>query len=296
MAEFLGLTAPNSPTPVLPGGTSETGSASLAFSGSPLSVPLALRQVSAAQGTNASEQTTCVKDSNLDEATLERLRRCMERTGIFFTDLELLWLALNHASSANNSLDSNERLEFLGDSLLGFVASQLLYLHYPGMREGEMTRMKALMVSSKWCSRFSEELGLRDFVQLGKGITHNGLSEKVMGNLFEAFIGAVLVDQGSERAQDVVRKILVKFLPEIEVESDSDNPKSDLQHIARREFNAAPNYDVIDESGPDHQKNFLIRVRILQMLFPPAWGTSKKKAEKQAARNALRVLREIGIS
>jgi ribonuclease-3 len=296
MAEILGITAPASPTPVLPGGTSETDFASLAFTGTPLSVPLAIRHTPTAQGTNASEQTTCVKDSNLDEATLERLRRCMERTGIFFKNLELLRLALNHASSANNSLDSNERLEFLGDSLLGFVASELLYRQFPGMREGELTRMKALMVSSKWCSRFSEELGLREFVQLGKGITHNGLSEKVMGNLFEAFVGAIHDDQGRERAYDFVGELLVKFLPEIEVESDSDNPKSDLQQIAQREFNAAPIYDVIEESGPDHQKNFLIRVRILQMLFPPAWGTSKKKAEKQAARNALRVLRDIGIT
>ncbi len=226
----------------------------------------------------------------LDEATMERLNRCMKRTGVEFHDPRLLLLALTHASCAGNSGESNERLEFLGDSLLGFVASELLFTQYRDKQEGELTRMKALMVSSKWCSRFCSELGLREYMQLGKGIAHDGVSEKVQGNLFEAFVGAVFADSGYESARKLLRRLLDKFLPEIVIEADWDNPKSDLQHIAQRDFNASPVYDIVASSGPDHQKVFEIRVRIGTLVFPPATGSSKRAAEKQAARNALNEL------
>lgn len=255
------------------------------------SVPLAVTPTRA-EGADANRPTNRGERVDFDEETLDRLHRCMDRTGVKFGNLSLLWLALRHASAANNSLDSNERLEFFGDSILGHAASELLYFQYPEKQEGDLTRMKALMVSSKWCSRFCADLGLRDYMQLGKGIQLNGISEKVLGNLFEAFIGGVAADSGSARAQDLLNGILRKFLAEIEAEADSDNPKSDLQHIAQREFNASPVYEVVEESGPDHQKSFRIQVRIGKLSFPPAIGSSKRTAEKQAARNALNALRD----
>jgi ribonuclease-3 len=231
-------------------------------------------------------------NASLDDVTIDRLRRCMARTGIEFRNLETLRLALTHASSASNSLDSNERLEFLGDSLLGFIASHLLFNEYRDKQEGDLTRMKALMVSSKWCSRFCLELGLREYMQLGKGIVHDGVSEKVLGNLFEAFVGAVLADRGYDVARGLLHRLLTKFLPEIAAEADWDNPKSDLQHIAQRDFNASPVYDIVASSGPDHQKIFEIRVRINSTVFPAATGSSKRMAEKEAAHNALNVLKQ----
>lgn len=255
------------------------------------SVPSA-QKATKAEGIDASWPTKRGERVDFDEETLDRLNRCMDRTGVRFRNLYLLWLALRHASAANNSLDSNERLEFLGDSILGHAASELLFFQYPEKQEGDLTRMKALMVSSKWCNRFCADLGLRDYIQLGKGIQLNGVSEKVLGNLFEAFIGGVAADSGSARAQTLLNGILNKFLAEIEAEADSDNPKSDLQHIAQREFNASPVYEVVEESGPDHQKSFRIQVRIVKQSFPPAIGSSKRTAEKQAARNALNALRE----
>ncbi len=282
------------PSPTLDGGGADTGAANVFPANPNTSVPVPFPG-STAEGTHANHPSNHGKDATLDEETLDRLRRCMQRTGISFKNLWLLRLALTHASSATNALDSNERLEFLGDSLLGLVASELLYERYPERLEGDLTRMKALMVSSKWCSRFCNELGLREFMQLGKGISHNSISDKVLGNLFEAFYGAVLADGGVMRARDLLRTLLTKFLPVIEAASNKDNPKSDLQQVAQRHFNASPVYELIQESGPDHQKTFQIRVRIHQMVFPPAWGTSKKEAEKKAAWNALNELLRQGI-
>lgn len=228
-------------------------------------------------------------DANL--ALAENLQICQERVGYQFQNLALLKSALTHSSGAPFRLASNERLEFLGDSILGAVVCEYLFHNYPESLEGELTKIKSVVVSRQTCAKISTRLGLEDFLILGKGMSsHPNLPKSLLSDVFESLVAAVYLDAGLETAREFVLK---QVLPEIESAVESShggNYKSQLQQFAQREYGTTPVYQLLDEKGPDHSKCFKISVQLGFHQYQPAWGRNKKEAEQKAAMNALNVL------
>ena len=227
-------------------------------------------------------------DSN--EAT--RLERCEQRLGYKFRDIQFLEAALTHASGADHRLSSNERLEFLGDAILGLVVCEQLFTQFPAQLEGDLTKLKSIVVSRMTCAKISQALGLREFLVLGKGMTTNpGVPPSVLSDVLESLIAAIYLDGGMEPAREFV---LAYFGPEIESAAAGDtggNYKSLLQQFAQREHGVTPTYHLMDEKGPDHSKCFKMSAQIGRDRYAPAWGRSKKESEQRAAHNAICELR-----
>lgn len=221
------------------------------------------------------------------------LAQCQERLGYRFRDPRMLRAALTHSSSADVRGDSNERLEFFGDAVLGLVICQALFERLPDAQEGELTKIKSAVVSRRVCARVSDALRLGEFLQLGQGMEGGEqLPRSLSAAVLEAVIAAIYLDGGLEPA---CRFILTQFDDELRATTESGhqfNYKSQLQHHAQRELGATPEYDILDEKGPDHSKCFEIAVSIGVRQFPGGWGPSKKEAEQKAA---LLALRELGV-
>ncbi len=216
------------------------------------------------------------------------LQGCEERICYTFTDKRLLQSALTHASGAEHRLASNERLEFLGDAILGAVVCELLYRQFPQYLEGDLTRIKSIVVSRQTCAKISEGLRMQEFLILGKGMTtHPSVPPSLLADVFESLVAGIYLDGGTEAA----RKFLEHHMaPEIELAAGGEmgnNYKSMLQQLAQRENGMTPTYQLLDEKGPDHSKCFKIAAQVGSNRFEAAWGRNKKEAEQRAARNAL---------
>jgi ribonuclease-3 len=223
-------------------------------------------------------------------AEADTLAACQEAIGYQFQQPELLRAALTHTSVANHRSASNERLEFLGDAVLGLICCEQLYRHYPDYQEGDMTKVKSVVVSRRSCARMGRKLHLSEFLFLGKGMrrSHEGPAN-LLADAFESLVGAIYLDGGLEAVKPLVLKLL---LPEIEAVAAGahSNHKSMLQQLAQREFGDCPKYKVLDEQGPDHNKCFKVAAEIAKVTYPAAWGANKKDAEQKAAMNALAAL------
>lgn len=217
-----------------------------------------------------------------------KLRHCEEVIGYTFQNRSLLTAALTHASGAEHRLASNERLEFLGDAVLGLVVCEILFQRYPEYLEGDLTRVKSTVVSRQTCARVSQRLGLERFLILGKGMAATPrLPDSLLADVFESLIAALYLDGGAEPARNFIEREI-----ELEIESavqgrGGDNYKSHLQQLAQRVFGNTPIYQLLDERGPDHSKCFEVAALVGDTQFPSAWGRNKKEAEQRAARNAL---------
>ncbi len=218
----------------------------------------------------------------------QRLDECESVLQYHFRDRELLRRCLTHASVAQSRLASNERLEFLGDAILGAVVCEILYHRFPDNPEGELTRIKSIVVSRTICATISQKLGLERFLLLGKGLTsYDTVPTSIMAAVFESLVAGIHLDGGMEAARCFIKRLMV---PEIELaikSSHGHNYKSFLQQLAQKTFGQTPIYRVLDEKGPDHSKCFNVSAMIGSRLFPSAWGPSKKEAEQSAAENAL---------
>jgi ribonuclease-3 len=211
-----------------------------------------------------------------------------------FNDHELLARALTHASLVDSRLQSNERLEFLGDAVLGLVVCSDLYNSFCDQLEGEMTKIKSTVVSRKVCAEIAQGLGLDELLRLGKGMSkHASLPGSVLAAVFESLVGALYLDGGLEKAREFVLRVM---RPRIEAAARSghqQNFKSVLQQSAQQTLGQTPQYLVLDEKGPDHAKCFEVAVEIGARRFSSCWGPSKKQAEQDAA---LLALKELGIA
>lgn len=213
---------------------------------------------------------------------------CQDVLGYTFHNPAFLRSALTHASGADHRLASNERLEFLGDAILGAIVCELLYLKFPESLEGELTRIKSVVVSRRTCAKISERLGFEEFLILGKGMgSQEQTPSSVLADVFESLVGAIYLDGGMEAA----KRFIVRHI-EAEIDETVDghmgtNHKSNLQQVAQRQFGETPTYLLLDEKGPDHSKCFQIAAQIGKHYYPPAWGKNKKDAEQRAAFNAL---------
>jgi len=226
----------------------------------------------------------------VDESTLQQ---CEELMGYHFNDSGLLALSLTHASVAPTRVQSNERMEFLGDAVLGLVVCSTLYERHCDLMEGEMTRIKSAVVSRQTCAAVAEKLGLGPSLLLGKGMSaSSGLPPSVAAALFEAVIGAIYLDGGLEPAREFILRCITQHLDAALLDEHQRNYKSLLQQFSQRRWSRTPEYQVLDEKGPDHSKCFEISVSIDGRNFPSAWGKNKKEAEQLAAKRALDELQQ----
>ena len=221
------------------------------------------------------------------------LQHCQALIGYNFSNPDLLQLALTHASVALTRTESNERLEFLGDAVLGLAVCHELYSSQKDLLEGDMTKIKSAVVSRQTCANIAEETGISELVETGKGMTDQaGLPMSVMAAVFEAIIGAIYLDGGLEPAMRFILRHARPHIDEALTDEHQRNYKSALQQHAQRLYNTMPQYLVLDEKGPDHNKAFEVAVVINGRSFSSAWGKSKKEAEQEAARKALM---ELGL-
>jgi ribonuclease-3 len=220
--------------------------------------------------------------------TDEMLQQCEAALGYQFANRDLLRNCLTHASGANHRLASNERLEFLGDAIMGAVICEMLYKLFPEETEGELTRIKSIVVSRSTCAKVSEAMGLPKSLLLGKGLSINEtVPMSVAAAAFESLVAGLYLDGGLAAAQRVIERVMG---PEIELAGGVEhgrNYKSLLQQYAQKMFGETPIYRLLDEKGPDHSKCFKVAALIGQQSYHPAWGANKKAAEQRAAQNAL---------
>lgn len=216
------------------------------------------------------------------------LDECEEALEYRFHDRSLLERCLTHASIARTRLDSNERLEFLGDAVLGTIICELLFQQFPEYPEGELTRIKSVLVSRQTCAVVTERLGLQRFLRLGKGIAANDrIPSSILAGVIEALIAGVYLDGGLEAARTFIVRIMDEEIARATELSHGKNFKSLLQQLSQKSFGETPIYRLLDEKGPDHSKCFKIAAFIGAQGYPAAWGASKKEAEQRAACNAL---------
>ena len=218
----------------------------------------------------------------------ETLQQIEQIIGYKFSNSNLLAKAFTHSSSVDNRLLSNERLEFFGDAVLATVICQTLFERFPGYLEGELTKLKSLLVSRETCASVAKRLGLHKFLKVGKGMTRSrSLLGSLAAGLLEAVIAAIYIDGGFDAARSFILRTFAEPIEQADKEQAQGNYKSLLQQYSQEQFNVTPIYVLLDEKGPDHHKCFESEVVIAERHFKSAWGTNKKEAEQKAAFNAL---------
>ncbi len=218
------------------------------------------------------------------------LERLEEALGYHYKDQALLRRALSHASYANesrhNALHSYERLEFLGDSILGFVAAEYLYQTFPDKLEGELTKIRAELVCEKNLSAVARELSLGDYLLLGHGEEQGGGRNRsgILCDVVESLIAAAYLDSGFEAAKGLIFRLI---LPKLSRVLNTHDYKTELQELVQRKKDQVISYELVSESGPDHQKEFTVQVLINGEPSGQGTGSSKKRAEQAAAAQAI---------
>lgn len=209
-----------------------------------------------------------------------------------FKNQQLFYQAFTHRSYLNESrekVSSNERLEFLGDSILSFVVSRHLYTKYTECNEGMLTNMRSLLVNTKSLAEISAELGLGSHLKLSKGEedSHGRENQSLLADCYEAFIGALFIDQGLEITADFIAQTLFPKAKTFENRDALKDPKSLLQEYVQAQKHTSPDYRVLHEEGPAHAKIFTIGVFVVNKQMGEGVGRSKQQAEEGAAKQAL---------
>ncbi len=229
----------------------------------------------------------CVNSVNTQE--IEAAERIV---GYQFKDVALLKEALTHASIADHRLQSNERMEFLGDAVLDLIICEALYLRFPTYLEGELTKIKSAVVSRKTCAEVSNETGLTDLLIIGKGVgTGASIPGSLAAGVYESIVAAIYFDGGFETVKEYVLRTMTPKIEQITRNSHQQNFKALLQQHAQKSLGATPIYELLDEKGPDHSKCFEVCVCLDGQRYSGAWGPNKKMAEQKAA---LLALEELG--
>lgn len=222
-----------------------------------------------------------------------------KKIGYIFKDKTLLKNALIHRSYGNENWRykkiSNERLELLGDAALDLVVAEYLYINLASSPEGELARLKSMIVSEPILSRISKELGIGEYLWLSKGEEMTGGRERssILGDVFEAVLGAVYLDSNFETLREIVIKHLKNWMDNIESNEEITDYKTLLQERIQKEYKYTPTYSVVKEIGPDHEKVFEIIVNIGNEDFGVGKGKNKKIAEQNAAKDLLKKIGKI---
>ena len=216
-----------------------------------------------------------------------------QKVGVVFKDKDLLQKAFTHRSYLNENpelaLEHNERLEFLGDAVLEIVVTEHLYKTYSKKPEGELTMWRAALVNSKMLAEVAKELDLGEYLRLSRGEAkeEGKARDYILANTTEAVIGALYLDQGLKICEKVIEQYILSKLPRVLEEKLFEDSKSRFQELAQEEVGITPDYQVLKEWGPDHNKRFRVGVVLGKNTIAEGEGTSKQEAEQDAARNAL---------
>lgn len=215
-----------------------------------------------------------------------------------FSDEGLLLEALVHRSyirtAAGAELRSYERLEFLGDSVLGLIVAEQLYLLFPEYSEGELTKLKSLLVNETSLAKIGGEAGLGEIVRLSPDEERTGGRQRqsIIADCFEAALGAIYLDSSIETVREVVKRLIISRVEDVQADESQINYKGQLLEFLQSRGEAAPQYDVIDETGPDHCKVFSVAIKFRGETIGIGKGGAKKEAEQKAAREGLEILRQ----
>ncbi len=219
-----------------------------------------------------------------------------ETLKISFHDRSLLEQAMVHSSYINENPGyapfSNERLEFLGDAILDFIVAEKLYQDYPELTEGEMTRLRSILVRRDTLARIARNIELGDYLYLGKGEEASGGRHKPanLAGALEAMIAAVFLDQGLTIAKELILRLFDDELKKVIMPGGEVDYKSRLQELIQSQYQLTPSYRLIEATGPDHDKRFIVEVMVGDIVLGRGSGKSKKLAEAEAARSALEQL------
>ena len=239
----------------------------------------------------------------MDEYTLNTnapLETLEDLLGYRFSDRSLLVQALTHRSFVNESgaenLQNNESFEFLGDAVLGFVVSARIYRLFPGLNEGELSKIKAFLVSAANLFQLAKSIRLGDFILLSRGEIKCGGRKKraILVDAYEAIIGAIYLDAGVESAAGFIQHQIQPIMQQIDIRQLTyGDYKSALQELLHDTGRPEPVYRVVDELGPDHQKTFVVQILIDEEILAEASGKTKKEAQQSAARIALDKIKAV---
>lgn len=229
---------------------------------------------------------------NAIEEFRSKMKHIEQLLGYPFKNRDLLLLAFTHRSFINENRDltetHNERLEFLGDSVLGLLIAEHLYRSQPENTEGDLSHLRSRLVQAGTCASYVRKLGLDAYLLVGRGekMGDGRGKESMAADLFEAIIGAIFLDGGLDKAR---RFLMTHFDSDIEatLEAPERNYKAELQDYAQRLYQLTPNYQVVTESGPDHSKSFVVSVTVKENVLGTGCGCSKKEASQAAAADAL---------
>lgn len=228
---------------------------------------------------------------------LTALKALSERLKYKFKDINLLQNALIHRSYVNEKgrigLESNERMEFLGDSILSATVSHLLINRFPDKDEGDLSKLRARLVNESTLSGIASELSLGQYIMLGRGEDTTGGREKasILADTYEAVIAAIYLDRGFNRAFKFIASQFERLLEEFPFSEISKDYKTEFQEYAQDIFKTSPRYCLVKESGPEHNKAFEVNVIIKNEIFGSGKGRSKKEAEQEAAKAGLERLK-----
>jgi len=222
--------------------------------------------------------------------TVQQIQQVLDHQ---FNDPQILDEAFMHSSAAGNRLRSNERMEFLGDSVLSLVICDTLFKRFPDYLEGDLTKIKSRLVSRKTCAEIANQLQLPNYMRVGKGMECcPAMCGSVAAASLESVIAAIYLDSGMAAAEKFILSVFDPLIAEADAEQHQENFKSLLQQYCQRQHSSTPFYELLDEKGPDHNKCFQVAVVIRHHRYPGAWGVTKKDAEQRAAHEALV---EIGV-
>lgn len=218
-----------------------------------------------------------------------------KKLNITFNNKKLLINALTHRSYLNENDDvkeNNERLEFLGDAVLELIISDHLYRAYPDRAEGDLTSFRSALVRTESLAQASRELDYGKHLRLAKGEEESGGRDKdyILANTFEAILGAIYLDKGYQECRGLVERTLIKRIENIVEKRLDIDSKTKIQEIAQARFKLTPTYEVIKEKGPDHDKEFITTIRLGKRIIGKGKGSSKQRAEEDAATEGLKYL------
>lgn len=229
--------------------------------------------------------------------TMNNNYKTLEKTlGTTFNNQDLLLTSLTHRSYLNEHKDenlvNNERLEFLGDAVLELIISVHLFETYPERPEGELTSFRSAVVRTESLAEASKELGVGQYLRMSKGEFESGGSDKdyLLANTYESVLGAIYMDKGYEECKKFVFKTLVPKIADIVKNRSDIDSKTKIQELIQYQYKVTPTYDVLNENGPDHDKTFTVGVKIEDELIGKGQGTSKQKAEEEAATEGIKFL------
>lgn len=212
-----------------------------------------------------------------------------------FTDPKIKILAFTHRSYLNENrgvTESNERLEFLGDSILSFVVSSSIYAQYPNLKEGELTSLRSVLTNTQTLYLVSESLDLGSLLTMSKGEEDGGgrSNKTILANTYEAVVGGLFLDGGIEKAAEFIKDTIIANTNEFVDSQGLKDAKSKLQEFMQEKYKVSPDYRIMDEQGPDHDKKYTSGVFLKDELVANGVGRSKQDAEKDAATKALEAL------